>query len=246
MNLTKVKVDDIYGSEDTPLPDRMAQCTPDMANAIQTLQKELSLRNSRLVLSDMFRTFDMQYQAWRDYTSGKKKAYSPRPGGSMHEAGRAMDISINHLKPLTLEDFWNIAIPLGFSPIINTPSVNISECWHFDYRGSHQLVYDYYNSISKEKRNMKPYEAMSVSAITDHFDITFIRQIGDLNVLAVQCLIIRLGDESIGLLDGINGPKTNKAITKLLGNNSYNKNINFVRNELYKMVIKKYPKEYML
>jgi len=37
------------------------------------------------MLSDLLRSYDMQLQAHLDYTSGKKSAFSPAPGGSMHE-----------------------------------------------------------------------------------------------------------------------------------------------------------------
>ena len=37
----------------------------------------------------------MQKAANADYLEGRKKAFSPPAGGSLHEAGRAMDIHLS-------------------------------------------------------------------------------------------------------------------------------------------------------
>src|SRR4051812_32298727 len=97
--LVEIKFYSIYGG---PLPSRMAKCTPDTYRALFAVKENLKARNSDLVLSDLFRSYDMQFQANRDYVTGKKTAYSPPPGGSMHEAGRAFDLDLKYIKKMGL------------------------------------------------------------------------------------------------------------------------------------------------
>ena len=73
------------------MPERMARATPDLKRAMYAIRDALRARGGDLVLSDLFRSYDMQLQAHLDFTSGKKSAFSPAPGGSMHESGRAFD-----------------------------------------------------------------------------------------------------------------------------------------------------------
>ncbi len=160
-----------------------------------------------LVLSDLFRSYDMQFQANMDYVSGKEKAYSPPPRGSMHEAGRAMDIDLNKIK-VTLEDFWNIAKKHGFFPIISKPSSKLKEAWHFDCRGSHGVVYDYYKS--GKANNMPAHTAMAVSAILSS-GIKVLKYKSCEKEAFIQSGLIRLGYK-IGNIDGDVGNKTKKAL----------------------------------
>src|SRR6185295_7452452 len=102
-------------------------------------------------------------QAHLDFTSGKKSAFSPAPGGSMHESGRAFDIDLASTK-VNLSTFWEIARGAGVVPIIAKPDPKLSECWHFECRGSHQLVYDYYKA-GKGTNFASPSQAMAASAI---------------------------------------------------------------------------------
>ncbi len=100
--LIKIKFDSIYGGL---LPGRMAHCTH---AALFRLKEKLVDLGADLVLSDLFRSYDMQLQANLDYVTGKKKAYSPPPGGSLHEAGRAFDLDLGKLKKIGLPKFWTI------------------------------------------------------------------------------------------------------------------------------------------
>src|SRR6266545_558577 len=109
--LTPIQVMSIYKSrtgQRVLLPSRMAVCTPDTAAAIARIEAELAALGGELLLSDLFRSYDMQLQAHLDYTSGKKSAFSPAPGGSMQDAGRAFDLDLRALT-ITLERFWGIA-----------------------------------------------------------------------------------------------------------------------------------------
>lgn len=193
------------------LPRRMARCTPDMCNAIQALRRELQSRAGNLYLSDLFRSYDMQLQAHLDWKSGKKPAYSPAPGGSMHEAGRAFDLDLGALG-LPLADFWQIAGNEGITPIIAKPVASLSEAWHFDCRGSHDVVYDYYKG--GDGNNFKsPYAAMSASAILatgERVDFFGAKQ----TEAAIQAGLIRLGFK-LGNIDGNIGAKTKKALEQV-------------------------------
>ncbi|CAM2157375.1 Peptidase M15B domain-containing protein [Pararobbsia alpina] len=212
--LVNVDIPSIYKNAQgapVPLPKRLAQATPDMANAIGMLAKDLQAHGGRLVLSDLFRSYEMQLQSHLDYVKGKKTAFSPPPGGSFHEAGRAMDVSLSDLH-MSLSNFWDIAKNRGFVPIIDTPNASLSEAWHFECRGSHQLVIDYYRA-KKGNNFAKPYTAGAASAILAigvHVDM-----FGDAQKEAqLQALLIRCGHD-IGNLDGAIGPSTRAALTAL-------------------------------
>ena len=202
--LVKIKFDSIYNNG--PLPSRMALCTPDTFAALFAIKKDLRAVNADLVLSDLFRSHDMQLQSHMDFVSGKKKAFSPPPGGSLHEAGRAFDMDLDKIKHITLADFWKIAASHGVLPIVNKPDTKLSESWHFSCRGSHALVREYY--LAKKGDNFKsPYAAMAASAIVSVGQV--VDDLGhDVFSPYIQSGLIRLGFQ-IGNLDGTLGPKTN-------------------------------------
>lgn len=194
------------------MPERMARSTPDMKKAIYGIRADVEAAGGKLALSDLFRSYDMQLQAHLDYTSGKKKAFSPAPGSSMHEAGRAFDVDLKSLE-MPLEAFWQIAKKRGTVPIIAEPDPKASEAWHFECRGSHQLVYDYYKA--GKGTNFKPAAAMAASAIIaaglehDQFK-------GKEEAAYIQSALIRLGRD-IGNIDGQIGPRTNGVLASIGG-----------------------------
>ena len=193
------------------MPERMARSTPDMKKAMYGIRADVEAAGGKFALSDLFRSYDMQLQAHLDFTSGKKRAFSPPPGGSMHEAGRAFDVDLKGLK-MSLADFWQIANKWGVVPIIAKPDPRASEAWHFECRGSHLLVYDYYKA-GKGTNFVKPAAAMAASAIIaaglkhDQFK-------GKEDVAYIQSGLIRLGQE-IGNIDGDIGPKTSGVLASL-------------------------------
>ena len=193
-----------------PLPTRMAKCTPDTFTAIFDLATDLAKKGGKLILSDLFRSYDMQAQSHQDFVAGRKKAFSPAPGGSFHEAGRAFDMDLSAIK-IPLADFWVLAAKHGFLPIIKLPKSNVSEAWHFDRRGSHQIVYQYYTD--KKGTNFSPYTAAAASGIlsigvqVDAFGHNQIQA-------CIQSCIIRLG-KVIGNIDGQIGHKTQLALEEL-------------------------------
>jgi hypothetical protein len=187
----------------------MALCTPDMHQAILGIDAALRPLGGALILSDLFRSYDMQLQAHLDFVKKRKKAYSPPPGGSMHEAGRAFDLDLSRIR-IPLKQFWDIAATFGVFPIISVPNSRLSEAWHFDCPGSHKLIYDYYKAgLGK---NMTPYRAMAASAIlalgikVDSFG-------NKQKEVAIQAGLIRLGYR-LGDLDGLIGSKTRTALSQ--------------------------------
>lgn len=199
--LVPITVASIYSN--TALPRRMAKCSPDTAMAIQAIVDDLRGLGHELRLSDLFRSYEMQRHANLDYVEGRKKAYSPPPGGSMHEAGRAMDIDLSSMG-VPLEKFWEIARAHGFSPIIDSPNSTRSEAWHFDCRGSHDAVYQYVRE-GNAGAAISPYTQMAHSAI-----LAIGVEVGalpDQGVSFLQGALIRLGFDP-GRIDGVMGPRT--------------------------------------
>jgi hypothetical protein len=203
--LVEVHVASIYG--DNPLPKRMAKATPDTERALSALVGDLRGLGNELRLSDLFRSYDMQKAAHDDYVSGRKKAYSPAPGGSLHEAGRAMDIDLDSIG-MPLARFWDVARGRGFVPIIDTPVAGRSESWHFECRGSHAVVYEYVRS-GRAGAHISAYEQTARSAILAIGER--VDQIPDQRVGAIQAALIRLGFDP-GRIDGVEGDRTRSAV----------------------------------
>jgi hypothetical protein len=244
--LVDITVPSIYPAKSPgPLPKRLARCTPDMKTAILGLIQEVDKLGGKFVLSDLFRSYDQQLQANADYVSGKKKAYSPPPGSSFHEAGRAFDISLQSLgnlgathDPLTV--FHPLAAKFKVTPIIASPDSRLSEAWHFELKGSHQIVYDYYKA-NKGTNVSKPAAAAAASAIVSAgLKVDFL---GDDPLPAyIQSGLIRLGYD-VGNMDGQIGPKTLEAIQKI---NIQEKDINRIALAIEHLLMKKFPDEYFI
>lgn len=223
-----------------PLPTRMAKCTPDTHIAIFKTAEALAKKGGKLILSDLFRSHDMQAQSHQDFISGKKKAFSPPPGGSFHESGRAFDLDLKAMK-IDLADFWAIGAKFGLVPIIDKPQKSKSEAWHFDCRGSHQLVYQYYTD--KKGTNFKPYTAAAASsilAIGVQVDVFGQNQ----KAAALQSCLIRLG-KVIGNIDGQIGMRTQAALEEL-GVNFDLQNVDRMLIEVENLVQQKFPAEFVL
>jgi hypothetical protein len=190
-----------------PLPQRLAQCTPDTKTAIEAVARDLAGMGYGIRLSDLFRSHDMQAQSHADFVQGRKKAFSPPPGGSLHEAGRAMDVDLSSIG-VPLAQFWDIAKAHGFHPIIDTPDPNRSESWHFDCWGSHGVVYEYVKA-GKAGTMLAPYTQMAQSAILAIGVKVDVLPAQD--VAFLQSGLIRLGFDP-GRIDGVMGNRTSNAL----------------------------------
>jgi hypothetical protein len=221
------------------IPKRMAKCTPDTYYAINAIKNELEKSGGSLYLSDLYRSYDMQLQAYLDWKTKKKTAYSPPPGGSLHEAGRAFDLDLENLK-IPLSKFWKLAEKYGVYPIIDKPVSSKSEAWHFDCRGSHCIVYDYYK-IGFGNNFQSPYKAMAISAILSTGEK--VEMFGEnQKAAAIQAGLIRLGFK-LGNIDGNIGAKTRAALKKagITGNE-----VDELLNGVEDLLQSKFPKEYTI
>jgi hypothetical protein len=72
----------------------MALHNPDTAATIQAVVDDLRGLGHDLRLSDLFRSREMQEEAYQDYKEGRKRAFVAPPSGSMHETGQAININL--------------------------------------------------------------------------------------------------------------------------------------------------------
>ena len=84
----------------------------------------------------------------------------------------------------------------------------MKEAWHFDRRGSHQKIYEYY--AAGKGKNFKPYAAMAASAILS-INVPVDAFKGSEVEAGIQSGLIRLGHE-LGNMDGSIGNKTRNAL----------------------------------
>lgn len=183
-----------------PLPPRMALLYKPAALALDAAMIEIAAAGGHLFITDMFRSREDQEKAHQDYLSGRKKAYSPPPGGSMHEAGRAIDIDPDDTI-IGLAKVKTILAKHGWIGIADKGS----ECWHHDWRGP-----DGEAAYRQGGAGMSRYRAMArrcIEAIQNpSTDVTSVNR-----VVEIQKLLNQIWP---GLLaeDGIYGPRTRDAV----------------------------------
>jgi hypothetical protein len=199
--LVKIDVMSIYNDYTAKLPSRLSWLTPDTANALYALRDQVRAKGGELYLSDAFRDEQDQAKAHYDYLTGTGKlqerealvreypflasytacnggrgklAYSPHPGFSPHEAGRAVDVDVDP-KRLGMDQtaFAELAYSLGWNNIVGGVSgmgdpkrVDVKEEWHWEFRTS---VYDsiYVATLSKTGSRKEAYRAMVSRMIKD-------------------------------------------------------------------------------
>ncbi len=191
-----------------------AKCAPDMRDALLSLRVAVESEGGDLQITDLFRPWATQEKLRADYLVSiqdpliKDKAFAAPPGGSFHQAGRAIDINVKGLnfknvaKDMWLDKFWELCKPLGFYPIIRIPDEGMSECWHFDFPGTAW-------EAAYKKLN---YTEVAKCAILDAGcwdDPTRVQ------AMFVQAQLIRLGFYEIGKVDGIIGSKTKAILAKM-------------------------------
>ena len=188
-----------------------AYIAPDMFSALTLLDAKVCDFGGTLYITDLYRSWDVQKKARDDFLSRKKKHFVAPPGGSFHNAGRAVDISIKELnfegedREEWLQILWDIAVPLGFSPIITIPDIDASEAWHLDFPGDDwRIAYDCLSYVEVAKCAILDIGAWNPRENKDTLESMYI-----------QAQLIRLGKYEICKVDGIVGPKTNKVINDL-------------------------------
>lgn len=187
---------------------------PDVVDALEALVEECPW----LRVTDLWRDVVVQaaarkrYEAW--VMAGKpmgaaynqktmKNAFVALPGKSMHNGGRAVDLSIDTmLRALGreyLDAFWPIARKHGFTPVIAKPTEGASESWHFDHKGIWEPVFD---TLGYEQGVLAANCAVGMAGPYQSPE------------RRVQAHIIRLG-KSIGEIDGNLGPRSRAALVEL-------------------------------
>jgi hypothetical protein len=197
--------------------------TPDTAEALLALSNAVGAAGGDLRVTECHRDVVVQrlararYDRWvaagRPAPSSPgfdrhamKAAFVARPGRSMHNAGRAIDVHVSMLRfpgarpDEILDRLWAIAEPLGWSPVIRRPDENASEAWHFDYWGPLASVRD---RLGYEQA------ALCGAVLVGHGDLTGYAAL-------VQALLV-LSGSSIGQIDGDAGPRTLAALADALG-----------------------------
>ncbi len=134
-----------------------------------------------------------------------KNAFVAAPGRSGHNAGRSIDVHLGMLKfpgvpaDKQLDKLWELAIPLGWKPIIKSADEGASEAWHFDYPGElsgvmARLGYEQW--------------ALCGALLVGHGDLQGFSAV-------TQALLCRAGYD-IGKIDGAIGPKSIAALANAL------------------------------
>lgn len=169
--LVPVRARSIYAEHCAPIPARMGWMAPDAAAAFDALEEETAQGPTGLFISDMFRAPLDQARAHADYLAGRRRfadlkafvasypqlapytpkpktAFSPPPGGSFHEAGRAFDCDMDP-KWLGMDQqrFADIAHSLGWRDVVggrfgDPRRVDVSEEWHWQFLGPFAQAFD--------------------------------------------------------------------------------------------------------
>lgn len=196
---------------------------PEMAPALKALSDEVTKAGGDLRITECHRDIAVQQNARNKYDNwvkaGKpkpgtanwngntmKNAFVAAPGRSGHNAGRSIDVHLSELKfpgvPANkqLDRLWEIAIPLGWEPIIKSADEGASEAWHFDFPGELKGV--------KDRLGYEQW-ALCGALLVGHGDLQGYEAV-------TQALLCRAGYD-IGKIDGAPGAKTRAALMQALG-----------------------------
>lgn len=194
----------------------------EMADALKLLSDAVSKSGGDLRVTECHRDIEVQNRARAKYDNwvkaGKPKPgtanwngntmksdYVALPGRSGHNAGRSIDIHVSELKfsgiprNKQLDKLWEIAIPLGWDPIIKAPDEGASESWHFDFPGELKGV--------KDRLGYEQW-ALCGALLVGHGDLQGYEAV-------TQALLCRAGF-NIGKIDGDIGQKTRTALVQAL------------------------------
>lgn len=199
-------------------------CTTDTASALLALHEAVQSAGGDFRVTELHRDVAVQTAARAKYdrwaAAGKpepgtagfdaatmKSAFVAAPGRSMHNAGRAIDINLGTLKfpgvtaDRQLDKLWELAIPLGWQPIIKTADERASEAWHFDFWGDLRGVLA---RLGYEQA------AFAGALLVGHAGA------GTSWASVTQALLQRAG-HSIGTIDGAFGGKSRASLCAALG-----------------------------
>jgi hypothetical protein len=206
-DLVQIKVEDIYEGTDY-LPDRMAKLIPEAWESLQKVISDVEEYGGNFRLSGAFRTNRQQMKAHLDYKMGKKNQYSPPPGTSMHEAGRAIDIDWRYeslgLKQTKVAEIlrdhgWNSIVDSFGDPT----KYDIKEEHHWEFR-------DGLNDIYK-KHGYNGMVEWAIKQVGNYPNKQFMEKSFAFAVKDAQQLLDDIGIDP-GPIDGVYGPKTERAV----------------------------------
>lgn len=207
LELTEIKVEDIYEGTDY-LPSHMARLIPKAWESLQKVIEDVEEYGGNIRLSDAFRDNRDQMKAHLDYRMGRKEQYSPPPGLSMHEAGRAIDIDWRYeslkLKQTKVAEIlrdhgWNSIVSHFGDPT----KVDVEEEHHWEFRDGLENIYEEHGY-----NNMAEYAIKQVDNFPDEelMEDSYKRAVRD-----AQKLLEDVGIDP-GPIDGKFGPKTERAV----------------------------------
>lgn len=191
---------------------KCGHAAPDMVEGLRRLAEDLS----GIRVTDCFRDIGTQEKLRRKYenwvNAGKPKEFNPAfmknafvaiPGKSMHNGGRAIDLDIGALRVAYgeqyLDEFWPLAAARGFTPVIARPIEGSSECWHFDFKGYWQPVFD---RLGYEQGVLAANCSVNMAGAFQSQE------------RKIQAHVVRLGKD-IGEIDGILGKRSRAALLEL-------------------------------
>jgi hypothetical protein len=195
---------------------------PEMAPALKALSDTVTAAGGDFRVTECHRDISVQkrarekYDNWekagRPSTSSSKwnsatmkSAYVALPGRSGHNAGRSIDIHTSELKfpgvpaDKQLDKLWEIAIPMGWRPVIKSADERAKESWHFDFWGELKGVLD---RLGYEQA------ALCGALLVGHGDLQGFPAV-------TQALLCRAGFD-IGKIDGDIGTRSVGALVKAL------------------------------
>jgi len=181
-----------------------ALVSPDFRDALVDLNNQVKQSGGTFYITELYRDWLTQEKARWEYVTGKKP-FVAKPGESFHGSGRAIDLDIQNLNfPLPKQDWlkklWELALPIGFRPVIDKPEMNKSEAWHLDFPGP------WGNVILKSG-----YSEAAKCAVLDVGQWNPQEPIDKVQRMFIQAQLVRLGHE-IGSVDGLIGKKTMAAL----------------------------------
>ena len=147
--LVRIHITSIYGGL---LPARMALLHTDVVESFYDIVRDVKKLKGKLIVSDMFRPWRAQLQAWR-----KKPRLAVPPGRSYHEAGLAFDFDLSQIG-MPLQKFYNICSLHGWKPIFPRKDglwiIKSKEAWHIQY-DFHKIHYYTLQAAIKDVGNWK-------------------------------------------------------------------------------------------
>lgn len=199
-------------------------CVPGVAAALLALHESVLAAGGDFRVTELHRDVATQqaararYDRWvaagkpRQGTAGfdaatMKTAFVALPGRSCHNAGRAIDVNLGALQfpgvpaDRQLDKLWELAVPLGWQPIIRTADERASEAWHFDCWGD---LHGVLTRLGYEQA------AFAGALLVGHAGT------GTSYASITQALLQRAG-HNIGTIDGAFGAKSRAALALALG-----------------------------